>query len=691
MNNIINDLFPEDPLLGLVKEADLLNKPVDNFVGWIYSIDYEQAMVMTNDMFKYNVKGIPHNCFLVASSFDPENYSQVKDYQKEVILLRVTGSAKLPQDDKSIQTKIDAFQRRRSQFIEGEADDDKNTLQKADYDPITRNQLQFHGLKCRVLGTFFVRDNELCLGSDLESFLSATSFQVYRPQKKALEQIINYVDPIRRKKSIDDAKELGINKPIPPFKLGTIRYTSTDRLHRMDESLLVPFCIQPSDFLARRTAVLGMTRTGKSNMIKQMVAVVMNVSRENNVPIGQLIYDINGEYANANKQDNGSIADVFDKGETIRYSLLPKSTDFKDLRINFYEELAEGFSLLRTVLSDAGRLKADYVNYFIGMSLEEPDANDYSLHNRWAVMVAAYQVLLYHAQFTLPDRGKKICFSASKEVQAAVNTILNEKIEPGKQVIWDTAKGLTFQEASDWFKAARKANRKNPLPSSTKGKTWVDETLEVILNMIAQKGGNDGFISGFALLSPAKDYHSPTGKSVVAEDIYQHLVKGKIVILDLAVGTPEIRERLSKEIAGRIFSKSMKYFTEGEVAPNILIYVEEAHNLIGKDMNLTETWPRIAKEGAKYRIGLVYATQEVSAVHPNILANTENWFITHLNNERELRELSRFYDFEDFSLSLLRAQDVGFARVKTLSSPYVVPVQIDRFDPEQHKISVKQR
>jgi DNA helicase HerA-like ATPase len=115
------------------------------------------------------------------------------------------------------------------------------------------------------------------------------------------------------------------------------------------------------------------------------------------------------------------------------------------------------------------------------------------------------------------------------------------------------------------------------------------------------------------------------------------------------------------------------------------MYVEEAHNLIGRDADFNTTWPRIAKEGAKFGIALVYATQEPSSVHPNIMANTENFFVTHLNNDDELRSLGKYYDFADFLPSLKKAQDVGFARIKTLSSPFVVPTQIRKFDPETLK------
>jgi DNA helicase HerA-like ATPase len=199
---------------------------------------------------------------------------------------------------------------------------------------------------------------------------------------------------------------------------------------------------------------------------------------------------------------------------------------------------------------------------------------------------------------------------------------------------------------------------------------------------MVQRNDNETFIKGYKVLADARKYHSPRRKDEVGDEIYAHLLDGRIVILDLSVGDPSLRERISQQIAQDIFGKSMATFVTGKTPPNVVVYVEEAHNLIGKGMDLTETWPRLAKEGAKYRIGLVYATQEVSSIHPNILANTENWFISHLNNIGEIRELAKFYDFEDFSRSLIRAQDVGFARVKTLSGPFVIPVQIDKFDPE---------
>lgn len=65
-----------------------------------------------------------------------------------------------------------------------------------------------------------------------------------------------------------------------------------------------------------------------------------------------------------------------------------------------------------------------------------------------------------------------------------------------------------------------------------------------------------------------------------------------------------------------------------------------------------------------------------------VKANTANWVVAHLNNTKEVQELSKFYDFGAFGESIIAAEDRGYVRLKTLSSPYIVPVQIDRYDVE---------
>ena len=659
----IIDQLNDDSLVRLVQTG--------NEVGRIYSIDYEKALVLTNDFWKKKVNGVPQNAFLIATNIIPENYSNQDDFDKEIILLRVIGSCKLPQDDDNIRTKLDSIQDSPS----------FNADETSGFDKLTQNMLQFSGLQCRVLGTFYMKNQELQLGSDIENFSASLTQKVYMPKGSVLETIVNYVDPIRKNKSKADFKALGIKTEVKPFRIGTVRYTSSDRLQRSEKKDLVPVEIQPSDFLARRTAVLGMTRTGKSNMVKQTVSVVKDISDKSNLPIGQLIFDINGEYANANNQDNGSISDVF-KEECVRYRMI-KSPGFKNLLNNFYEQIPDGFSIICEQIKNDGNASSGDIQNFMTMSFDEPDKDDHGLHNRWEVKTAIYRCLLYMAEFELKNKDLyKISFPVNQDIR---NQVENGRTQDFNIEELRGRIKLPIEKAKDWFLNAREVDNNNTLLSSS-GNRWLDGDCKAMLNMLAQRNDANNYIRGYRILKNAKEYHSCERTDMeVYEEIYDNLEKGKIVILDLSVGNSRLRNKISEDLARSIFNKSMKTFTKAMTPPNIMIYIEEAHNLIGKKMDLNEPWPRLAKEGAKYKIGLVYATQEVSSVHPNILANTENWFVTHLNSEKEISELSKFYDFSDFSKSLIRAQDVGFARVKTLSSSYVIPVQIDKFNPSQWK------
>ncbi len=171
---------------------------------------------------------------------------------------------------------------------------------------------------------------------------------------------------------------------------------------------------------------------------------------------------------------------------------------------------------------------------------------------------------------------------------------------------------------------------------------------------------------------------------IADEKLIEQLRNGKIVIIDLSQGNPKIQNLYSEILCQKIFSHSMNKFINNKPNNFIQFYFEEAHNLFPKkdDKDLSQIYNRIAKEGAKLNLGMIYATQEVSSISSNILKNTQNWFIAHLNNEDEIKELRKYYDFNDFADALVRfspKNDKGFVRMKTYSNPFVVPVQIDKF------------
>ena len=644
----MNDNMQTDPLGQLIQE--------DQFVGWVFQIDYESATVITNDVRKSQASGIPRNCFLLATSVVPGEPAG------EAILLRVMGSAPLPVEDKLIGLKIADLKNRAVKAIGQEMDN------------LTKSEIQFGGIACRILGTFYNQNGTLRLGADIESYLNAAELRVYCPKAAALETIINYISPERALATAEEARRMGFKSALPRFPIGTVRFTSTDRLHRGDAARHVVFNLNAVDFLSRRTGVFGMTRTGKSNTIKQLVSVVMRTSAQSGHKIGQIIYDLNGEYANANQQDKGSIAEVYPQN-TVLYRIIPVA-GFQPILNNFYTQIQEGHATIRALIEAARLPRSADLEAFQSIAFDEPRKQDFDDEDDWAKQntryrrkVAAYHAVLARAGFEWPKD-----FQIQFEASALVRKLVNPSVDPND--------GLTASQAFTWFDLARQIQEQL---YSSGNDPWFDPDTKALVNMLLQKNDQGAYIPGYRLLQPFKDYHSPHRTTDVSTEIYKHLVDGRIVILDLSVGDTAQRDRLSKRIAQHIFQSSMAVFSLGKHPPHIVIYVEEAHNLIGRNEALTETWPRIVKEGAKARIATVYATQEVSSIHPNILSNTENMFVSHLNNENEFKELAKFYDFCDFESSILHTQDVGFNRVKTLSNPFVIPVQIDKFNPDLEK------
>ena len=626
----------------------LFERNSEDFLGKPFYLDYDTARVLVSDKQRHDVDGLQRGSFLLA--FYDNNSSK-----KEVILLRTIGPVALPQEKDIFTSTIEYYKDNFGDNSIGEK-----------MDSLTRYDFSFSGVECNVLGTFYEEDDgKIEFGSDIDNYYSATNYAVYKPRGETLELIVNF--------GLFDENEF--NKKF--MKIGSVKYSSTSSFQNLKSNVLVP----TSDLIGKRTALFGKTRTGKSNTIKKIIQMVDGVSDKKH-PIGQIVFDINGEYANTNQQDEGTAISEILEDNVVRYSVYEKE-GFKTLKTNFFKDINEGFGIIKSQLEGEN---GHYIKSFLSINLSEPEKNDfgkgnefYSEKTRYDRLKVAYLCCLNRAGFDLPDSKKKYYFKGNE----TLNNEINDNIDPSK--------GITIPQAITWFKNVWENYYEHKFfenyPKTHDGKEWSDEELKSVLIMLTRKkqprkSSNRLDVTGYKLLSPIKKFHT-TDENNYKKDILANLRSGKVVLIDLSQGDEELQRLYSEELCKHIFNDAILNFTKNEDNNFIQFYFEEAHNLFPKKdtKDLTQVYNRIAKEGAKLHLGLIYATQEVSSISSNILKNTENWFISHLNNTEELREIKKFDDFEDVADSLKRfsPKDRGFVRMKLISSPYVIPVQIDKF------------
>lgn len=255
--------------------------------------------------------GLPKNAFLIAAK---------QEGDRSFILLRVQKEARLPAAAENDQTR------------QGIIEDSGNSEPWAAKMPVwVRDKMSLHGLECSVLGTFIEQpDGSYRYAEDIDNYYAVNEFMVWKPDLQTLDMIVNHQH--RR-------NDIAVNRD--KTRIGMTRFAAAER----DDAVKAEFRINPTDIMKRRTAYFGMSRSGKSNGLKIVAEVIYRLRGDNQQHrVGQVIFDLSGEYAQDNYQDGRGLHRVHETlnlqrdPEVTTYGLIPVpwDPDRKLMKLNFY-------------------------------------------------------------------------------------------------------------------------------------------------------------------------------------------------------------------------------------------------------------------------------------------------------------------------------------------------------------------
>jgi len=673
--------------------ADLTS---ENAIGQVLLLDYDTATLAVHDYHRERAGGLARGMFLISG---PPPSSEEPTF----VLMRVAGAKRLANQATTDDARLTAAR----ESIGRELWSEELATWVAD-------EIALGGVEALILGSMTWRtDGTLRFAEDIANYYSARGAYVWKPIGSLLENIVN----LDHRGNSLDLSGLGLSADRGVrVRVAETRFAASDR--QRDGGVHVPVRINPTDLLKRRTAFFGMSRSGKSNAMKITAQAVYLLRKEHpEFRVGQLIFDPNGEYAQDNPQDGRGLHRIHelvgrprgDEVETYGTYAPPTDPDRKVTKINFFgnpippnrrtdlafvENALEQLVVGRELIGE--RMSAETTRFttnFRDADLSIPaNLNDHSVATRYHRAVVVHQAALAASGFDSPMRPN-LTGLFGRKLLAALRSDHNEKSANASK--YRRAADVLTEPRPSWdglrvaFEALdRFINDKNSrynsfeeeyTRNSNSGEEWADSRLKAVLSIFRTPNG----VLTFQAL---RNQHSNATASDYADDIVVDLKQGKLVIFDQSIGDPKLNRRAARRIMWKVFREQQRMFTSGEDhAPwerHALVYVEEAHNLLprggSKDV-LSSVWARAAKEGGKMNLGMVLATQAPSSVLPEILSETDNWFISHLNSDNEARVVERYFDFAHFIPQIRRVSEPGFIRLRTLSSGYTVPVQLDRF------------
>jgi len=645
---LLTDFIENEKSLYTANSKESLNQM--RFVGYVLDISYDEVKIITSDPYKIAVGGIPRGSYLIMC---PKSFNNIPPH---FTLLRVNGVSTTPLNQETQQTYFE--------------------LQKKsmpELDVWTQSELQWGALSTTVLGMYYADSsdvNKLTFSGDVNNIVSPHQYRIFSPNDELLDLIVN-----------------GLVRKSNQFSLGQLQLTECQLPFRNIPTPNVEVKVSTDDFKGFRTAMFGKTRLGKSNVVK-LLAQSMIETTENDKTVGQLIFDINGEYANDNPQDgNFSLRSAYADRCSVYALTKRENTPSKPLKLNFYEQPDSTITILGTLL-DQDNSKAQYVRSF--MSVELPNIQEIkkmefgSKKTRAVRKVQMYWAILNKAGFPANENGltKLGLRSGGKYGASNFDPHFNKKII---EAVYEDEEYIPPSSLDTLRSHLEKistfiSENKDSKVLMENGKFIFEPDEEALLKFLNPSTG-----TGPAMLRGYIQYHDANAGNFVKE-ILAELNQGQTIILDLGNANDKIRKYFSDLISKEVFLMQEKKFVTNTLENKFIqLYFEEAHNTFPKDSNdTTSVYARFAKEGAKFHIGIVYSTQSPSTISKELLIQTENFFVGHISSIDELNALARLQIlFDGLQKDITSTRKPGYMRMLTFSHRFAIPVQAKLFQAKK--------
>ncbi|MHC1744849.1 MAG: hypothetical protein AB9873_17725 [Syntrophobacteraceae bacterium] len=573
---------------------------------------------------------------------------------------------------------------------------------QAQLDPLTNRDLQWGALKASIVGTYYDHHEEtpprIAFGNDIDTFFSAFAYVAYCPTDADLAVLINaFVDRSRA------------------IEVGKLRYTETTSPR---SAVDVPILMDPRDIVgeenaAQRLANFGKTRFGKSNSTKMVSRAIF----KSGLNVAQIFFDPSGEYTYINDQDGTSLF-AEHHSRSCRYALAVKPlredeqrkglAQPKPLAINFYTFPDVGHALITALWSTENNDPPLYWRPVLDWAPEPlasvpPKVKNPSVYNHYWRTMGLWYALLHQARFQASAELRAPIDFPGPIKQLIVQNVPGVKTDPsgsfdasGQPImvlpsiyryvyrLWQqdqsalgvgqsgAGRGRGRTQQTQQGTASTSLN----FPPSSSGEPYFNPTESSMLRMMG-----DTSLGGSTYIRPFNKYHNAAGSSIF-DEIASHIQNGRSVFIDMAQANDVVRNNLVERICRAIYRLQNERFVSEEGVGNrfVMMHFEEAHRLFrSDDKDMNSIYNLLAKEGAKLNIAMAYSTQSMTTMSPDLIKNTDNFLIAHLDDDREAREVSRKYAFRDVAEDVQRIQSKGYVRMITRSHRFALPVQIHKF------------